>query len=158
MEKIKVPKQVIETKQVTVYRAFDGKEFEKEKDCLKYERKIFNKQEFEKQFNISKINDYEIIDCILSGLEYSLDDFTGSMYKVTILNDFWDVEFDTGKFINDFKLYFEINDDEFVIPNNGELIFVKHYDYIDEIYSYHFISKEDLIQEFNKRIETIRNL
>lgn len=158
MEKIKVLKQVVETKEVDVYRAFDGAEFANERDCLEYEKSSFDKQAFQRNFNISIINNYDVVECISRGLEYSLDDYSNSLYKVTIPKNYWDKEFDSEEFTKYFKLYFGINDDDFVITNVGELIFIISFDYSYDSYSYHFISKDELIVEFNKKIETIKNL
>ena len=157
MEKIKVNKQVIETKQVTVYKAFDGKEFETEKDCLNYEQLKFDKIGFEKLFNISKIEDYDVIEYILSATHYSSNDYWVSIYKINIPTNYWDEDFDEKEFLKYFKLYFEVGDD-IVITQVGEIFFIKSFDYQDDEYFYEFLSKEDLINEFNKRIETIKNL
>lgn len=158
MEIIKVLKEVIETKQVTVYKAFDGKMFDLEKDCLQYEKSSFDKREFEKEFNISKIEDIYIEEDILAILQYSLATIGGSIYKVTIPNNYWDEEFDRKEFEKYFKLYFEIKDKDFVITEVGEVFFIKVYDWNDNEATYQFISKENLIKEFNKRIETIKKL
>ena len=158
MEKIKVLKEVIETKQVIVYKAFDGKEFDKEKDCLEYEKSSFDKQAFQRNFNISKIEDIYIEEDILAILQYSLATIGGSIYKVTIPNNYWDDYCDSKELLKYFKLYFEIKDKDFLITEVGEVFFIKVYDWNDNETTYQFISKENLIEEFNKRIETIKKL
>jgi hypothetical protein len=158
MEKIKVDKQVLETKQVIVFKSFDGKEFETEKDCLNYEKSKFDKIEFEKEYKISKIENVYIEEDILAILQYSLATIGGSIYKITIPNNYWNQEFDSKEFEKHFKLYFEIKDKNFIITDIGELFFIRVYSWETNETTYQFISRESLINEFNKRIETIKNL
>lgn len=61
MEKVitKVPTKIIQEQIVdkTIYKSFDGKEFDKEKDCLKYEEKLTNIVEFKKRFKFREIDE-----------------------------------------------------------------------------------------------------
>ena len=99
MEKIKVSREFLEIKQVNAYKAYDGTVFDKEKDCLNYEKSKFDKIEFEKLFNISKISYCDDIEFILSTTHYSSDDYGVSIHKINIPTNYWDEDFDDKEFL-----------------------------------------------------------